>query len=116
MRTAVVPVIVAGALAVALAGCSATAAPTPSSRTDQRTSIACKDVLATMTPAKGTGTIDLGPPFDRLIVAVDNSGNKELRSELAAFQAAAATGGDVATTSAAMLRTCKQLGLRAPNR
>jgi hypothetical protein len=73
--------------------------------------MACQDVVTTMTPKKGTGTIDLGLPFQKLIVAVDNAPDAQLRSELAAFQAAAAAGGDVASDSTAMLRTCRQLGL-----
>jgi hypothetical protein len=64
-----------------------------------------------MTPKEGTQTIDVGGlPFQKLIVAVHNAPSPQLRSELAAFQAAAATGGDVAKDSSAMLGTCKRLG------
>ena len=77
---------------------------------DRLTSAACKDVVATMTPTKGSETIQLGLGFQRLIVAVDNAPNGQLRSELAAFQAAAATGGDFVMDSSDMLRTCEHLG------
>jgi hypothetical protein len=108
MRKGVLPLIVVAALV--LAECGATSARPPISHSDQLTSIACKDILTTMTPKEGTGTIDLGLPFQKLIVAVDNAPNAQLRSELAAFQAAAATGGDFVKHSNAMLRTCRQLG------
>ena len=80
------------------------------SHADRLTSTACKDIVETMTPKEGSETIQLGMPFQRLIVAVDNARNDQLRSELAAFQAAAATGGDFLKYSSAMLRTCKRLG------
>jgi hypothetical protein len=108
MPKATIPCIVLGALV--LAGCGSTGSAPASSRSERLTSIACKDVVATMTPKEGTGAIDLGLPFQKLIVAVDDAPNAQLRSELAAFQAAAATGGDFVSDSNAMLRTCRRLG------
>jgi nitrous oxide reductase accessory protein NosL len=114
MQKAVLLLVLVGALV--LAGCSSTTTRPPLSPSQQLTSIACKDIVTTMTPKEGTGTIDLGLPFEKLIVAVDNAHNAQLRSELAAFQAAAATGGDIVKFSNAMLRTCRQLGFGASTR
>lgn len=109
MPKATLPCIVVGALV--LAGCSSTGSGPPLSRSERLMSTACKDVVAVMTPHKGTDVIDLGMPFEKLIVAVDDAPNTQLRSELAAFQAAAATGGDLVSDSSAMLHTCERLGL-----
>ena len=111
-----VALLLAGVGAVILAGCSSPTTRPPLSHNQQLTSIACKDIVSALTPKKGTGTIDLGSPFEKLIVAVDNAHNAQLRSELAAFQAAVATGGDFVKDSSAMLRTCKNLGFGAPSR
>ena len=94
-----------------LAGCGTATTSPPMNHSDQLTSTACKDIVATMTPSKGSGTIQLGVPFQRMVEAVGNAPNRQLRSELAAFQETAATGGDVAKDSSAMLQTCKRLGL-----
>jgi len=94
-----------------LGGCGTATTSPPMNPRDQLTATACKDVVATMTPLKGSGTIQLGLPFQRMVEAVGNAPNGQLRSELAAFQEAAATGHDVAKESSAMLQTCKRLGL-----
>jgi hypothetical protein len=96
--------------AAVLAGCGPQSTSQPMSQSDQLTATACKDIVATMTPSPGSGTIQLGMPFQKMVEAVGNAPNSQLRSELAAFQAAAATGGDVAKESSAMLQTCKRLG------
>jgi hypothetical protein len=95
---------------VVLAGCGPARTSQPLSHGDRLTAAACKDIVATMTPTEGSGTIQLGMPFQRMVEAVGNAPNGQLRSELAAFQAAAATGGDFAKDSSAMLQTCKRLG------
>jgi hypothetical protein len=96
--------------ALVFPGCSSTTTRPPLSHSQQLTSIACKDIVATMTPKEGSGTIELGMPFQRMVAAVENAPDRQLRSELAAFQAAAATGGDFVKDSSAMLQTCKRLG------
>ena len=105
-----VPLALIAVGTVVLAGCGPASTSQPMSHGDQLTAAACKDIVATMTPAKGSGTIQLGMPFQRMVEAVGNAPNGQLRSELAAFQASAATGGDVAKESSAMLQTCRRLG------
>lgn len=114
MQKALLALFVAGA--VVLAGCGPARTSQPMSHDDRLTATACKDIVATMTPKEGSSTIQLGMPFQRLIVAVDNAPNGQLRSELAAFQAAAATGGDFVKDSSAMLQTCKRLGFGGSTR
>jgi hypothetical protein len=95
---------------VVLAGCGPARTSQPMSHSDQLIATACNDIVATMTPKERSGTIQLGMPFQRMVAAVENARDGQLRSELAAFQAAAATGGDFVKDSSAMLQTCKRLG------
>jgi hypothetical protein len=97
--------------ALALAGCSSGTESFPLSHGDQLTSKACKDIVTTMTPHTGTVVITLN--FQELVVAVHDSPNARLHSELAAFQyhaAHPASGANYLSDASAMLRTCKQLG------
>ena len=103
-----------GPLAVvtlALTGCSSTTGSLPQSHGEQLTSKACKDIDSTMTPLMGTAVILLN--FQKLVVAVHNSPNAKLHSELASFEnhaAHTASGANYLSDASAMLRTCRQLG------
>lgn len=79
---------------------------------EQLTSKACQDIVSTMTPHTGTAVIPLN--FQELVVAVHQSPNAKLHSELAAFEydaSHAASGATYLNEASAMLRTCKQLRL-----
>ena len=114
MQKALLALTVAGV--VVLSGCGPAKTGQPMSRGDLLTARACKDIVSTMTPKEGSSTIQLGMPFQRLIEAVDNAPNGQLRGELAAFEAAAATGGDFVRDASAMLQTCMRLGLGGSTR
>jgi hypothetical protein len=83
------------------------------------TSVACKRIVSVMAPKQGTVAMtwkesDLSQsPLQVMTLAIHDSPNAKLHSELAAFEAGAAAGNGPRTLDEAnsMVQTCRRLGL-----
>ena len=114
--------------ALLMTGCASVASGSPSSEKSQLTAKACKDIVSIMIDRIGNHQVQFeGPsqsPFQRMVVAIRNSPNAKLRSELAPFYADLAsfssevatrdsTSGTYTIEANAMVKTCNQLGFNA---
>jgi hypothetical protein len=105
-------------IALALAGCSSPSKSGQLDPSEMQTSLACRDINASMIPRTGTQSLTWNPrelsqsPWRKLVAAVDRSSSSDLHAELAAFNAAAKTenGIRIIDESNAMVMTCRRLG------